>query len=878
MFSRFTRGIDNFIDTHIADEQSRQKGAQTPPARRAATGPRRPGGRTDSPGHRPSSRVRDADGADRSIAKGPDPSEFVIEDDEPPSRGGTPKPPIEKVEEGMAGEMKEKAGTEGDDTGSVAERKKAQDVGSDGVSDLPRDVQLRLRKLEKLEAKYNSLLRSYRIAHARVSAIEPFEASIRENTPLTSISEPGAFVEYLSQINLKGDMVMEELKRVSGERDGLKTKLDEAERKTKEAYDEAAGLREERDAALHRESRSAAVDEQAESHSERENTKPSGNESDPLGASAINDAPAIPTPDTKPTPQEKGPAEQSSEPNQEDSEFFSIESELPRLQNEVTSLQTKISEHIAYIEELTTENAVLRSDLASTKESHETTITSLETVSQKLRLAQEAKQNLEAEKTLLESVTAALAVEKARSADESAERMKLADLSKADLKRRLEQVEETLETNRAELNAQVYTADANVSQVLAVANDVEGEELRRKVDALAHIFVTLDAQAKDAENGKKAVEGDFVSLRAELERVEKERDTATKKAESKKGHESAVASLKSQLKRLERERDEAYQMILDCGKCELPKTNVTDETGASSSKSAQAESMTRERGASDTTEATEATQATAATETTDATEVSATPPVGGAEAASKKSKKSKNKKKKKPAASTAPTESPSASTTPAPESDIPNALNNAAVGEPTERTETGKSVDGEKASVERSEDAPLMSATMVKIMEYQTNNVAKEKDDQITALEKIVEEKDEGIEELKTQIKTVETAAMSTRTELESAREVVETMKGKLKEQDDLREEIEGLKDDLINVGSDVTDAKYKVKELTGKNAELTTHISELENEVSEAQKRSKADLEAENRLEELRGLLSKVQTERQGLQSERAHVQEELD
>ena len=59
------------------------------------------------------------------------------------------------------------------------------------------------------------LLRSYRIAHARVGAIEAFESSLREYTPLTSISDTGAFVEYLGQLNVKSDMLMEELKHAT---------------------------------------------------------------------------------------------------------------------------------------------------------------------------------------------------------------------------------------------------------------------------------------------------------------------------------------------------------------------------------------------------------------------------------------------------------------------------------------------------------------------------------------------------------------------------------------------------------------------------------------------------------------------------------------
>ena len=66
------------------------------------------------------------------------------------------------------------------------------------------------------------LLRSYRVAHSRAVSIEPFEKALKEHTPLAGISDPNALVEYLDQLNLKGDMVMDELKRVSTDRDEYK--------------------------------------------------------------------------------------------------------------------------------------------------------------------------------------------------------------------------------------------------------------------------------------------------------------------------------------------------------------------------------------------------------------------------------------------------------------------------------------------------------------------------------------------------------------------------------------------------------------------------------------------------------------------------------
>ena len=109
--------------------------------------------------------------------------------------------------------------------------------------ELPQVVQAKLQRLAKLEDKYGQLLRAYKTAHARVQTIGPFEASLRENTPLTTIAEPGALVEYLNQLNLKGDMVMQELKRVSSENEENKKKLEASEREKIDLQDEVMQLK-----------------------------------------------------------------------------------------------------------------------------------------------------------------------------------------------------------------------------------------------------------------------------------------------------------------------------------------------------------------------------------------------------------------------------------------------------------------------------------------------------------------------------------------------------------------------------------------------------------------------------------------------------------
>jgi chromosome segregation ATPase len=73
--------------------------------------------------------------------------------------------------------------------------------------------------------------------------IDSFETALRENTPLASINDPAALVEYLNQIQLRSDMVMEELKRVTTERDAFKQKLEAAEKHAQEAWAEVEKLR-----------------------------------------------------------------------------------------------------------------------------------------------------------------------------------------------------------------------------------------------------------------------------------------------------------------------------------------------------------------------------------------------------------------------------------------------------------------------------------------------------------------------------------------------------------------------------------------------------------------------------------------------------------
>lgn len=188
------------------------------------------------------------------------------------------------------------------------------------------------------------LLKAYRVTHSRVLAIEPFEAALRENTPLTSISEPKALTEYLSQISLKGDMVTEELKRVTTERDECKKSADQAKKATTEAWDEVTNL--------------------------------------------------------KKSQEKPGQEAKSSPPPEDSEEFFSFDNEVPRLEAELKDRQDEVETLKSRIE-------ALERDLSVARESTEGMLQNLESATRELGELRETRDKHDAEIGELKSTIAA---------------------------------------------------------------------------------------------------------------------------------------------------------------------------------------------------------------------------------------------------------------------------------------------------------------------------------------------------------------------------------------------------------------------------------------------------------------------------------------
>lgn len=359
------------------------------------------------------------------------------------------------------------------------------------------------------------LLRSYRIAHARVLSIEPFEISLRENTPLTSISDPAALVEYLDQLNLKGDMVLDELKRVSSERDNFKTKLEEAERSTKEAQDEVANLR------VHKDTTSTFGEAAAnanEVYSETETVT-----TDVADESASTTTMKSPTASIKSRTSSiptislfslKAKAVETPKVNEETEEFFSYDSEVPRLESELRNREEEVKI-------LQSEVNTLQGDIAVARESTQSMVQSLEDATRDLNALRD---NKERSKVDLEEqrVTAGKLQNKLRDDLKAAEEklIKLeAEIASqgsealAELEGKLQGANDELRTlqtvqtdgNRAdeqikELQSTIQDLRTEISRLQSV-----GAQSEKRIDTLNGLVKSLRDQLTEADNRQRAL-------------------------------------------------------------------------------------------------------------------------------------------------------------------------------------------------------------------------------------------------------------------------------------------------------------------------------------------------------------------------------------
>ncbi|EFR05447.1 viral A-type inclusion protein repeat protein [Nannizzia gypsea CBS 118893] len=476
MFQR----IRGAIDARIAEEQARQRASQEALSRSNSAARK---SNNASPSQRTSRVKQDGSGIP---CRGPDPAEFdgdtIIGDDE------------SATEAASSNQGPEKAGSESSGQQAKGDAKETSTTGSkDGsVNELPTDIRVRLRRLDKLEARYQELLKAYRAAHARVLTIEPFETALRENTPLTSITDPRALTEYLNQISLKGDMVVEELKRVSSERDEFKAKVENAEKSAKEALDEVSKLKNRKN---------STGDSQAEDKEQATPTPPpisphEGETSDnpkkspaPSMSSMTTSIPGLSifSPKTKPV--------SSPPPVEEAEEFFSFDNEIPRLESEIKARDKEITGLKSQVKSLT-------DDLAVARESTEGMVHSLESATRKLSGLRESKDHQEAKLASLESSFK----EKITS-----------------LESKLESVSSNLDKSTAEvdeLRSQIKVKEEEINQVKSDLNVQEQSQENNKgagkrLEILQGVVTNLKSQLKEAEDTVSSLKAELSTKEAE---------------------------------------------------------------------------------------------------------------------------------------------------------------------------------------------------------------------------------------------------------------------------------------------------------------------------------------------------------------------------
>ncbi|KAI5463938.1 hypothetical protein BGZ63DRAFT_421028 [Mariannaea sp. PMI_226] len=486
MLQRF-RGV---IDRTIAEEQARMKTSTEAStlSRSGSTSSRK--GET-SPAKRARSKKQTPDVGD---TPNPDPAvfeaAFVIDDSEEPSRAGTPRPPSEVKDSndeqaaarvnGSDDKTQDARTTRGDSSnekaeGATGDHGSASKTPGSGTStptsELSPEIKQRLRKLEKLEATYPELLRSYRVAHRRATAIEPFEKALRENTPLTSISDPEAMVEYLNQLNLRGDMVMEELKRVTSDKDQIQKQHTQAEEKVRELEREIEILK-----------TAQSADSVVEAEKVKETQDARLEDIPEKVKSPVASVIGMFSPRQKP---------RTSIEKEESSDFFSYEDEMPQLQAEVASKTEEI-------EQLKVEVAALQGELLTLKENSSGLVKDLENTTRELNEARDASARQEPLQIQLDTRNKEIETLNQR-LEEARDRLG-----------KLENDQATHKTKTREAEASLATSEKRAGELDAELAKAENARTvsKKLIDTLSTQIDTLkkdksESQAKIAELTKK---------------------------------------------------------------------------------------------------------------------------------------------------------------------------------------------------------------------------------------------------------------------------------------------------------------------------------------------------------------------------------------
>ena len=326
---------------------------------------------------------------------------------------------------------------------------------------------------------------------------------------MTSINDPGALVEYLNQLNLKGDMVLDELKRVSSERDSLKQKCTQAEKSTREAWDEATKLRDQGSTLSANETLRSNDGTFARGPAERDLTEAPPKSPSVSIKSRTSSIPSLSLFSPKAKPFEAPKVKAESE------EFFSYEQEVPRI-------DTGLRERQDDAESLQREVQSLQVDLAVARESTQNMVQTLEESMREMNAHKELKDRcevmlveqrdtsdhlLKSLKSDLQARQEELHVLKTRHSSQDTEvianlETQLHQATRELEKLRSEEKSSSTENERAiQLQENLNDMEAEVSKLRAV-----GAQNEKRIETLNGLVKNLRTQLAEAEESKQVLQ------------------------------------------------------------------------------------------------------------------------------------------------------------------------------------------------------------------------------------------------------------------------------------------------------------------------------------------------------------------------------------
>ena len=344
-------------------------------------------------------------------------------------------------------------------------------------------------------------------------------------------------------------MVLDELKRVSSERDATKDKLAEAEKNARDAWDEVANLRRDKTNGVVSGTKSdgASISEehpsQAPIHGDPLGvtvTSPTGSAKSRKGslASLSLFSPKLNSADS---PSVQGRSE----------DLFSYDNELPRLEAELQEKQ----EHIGGLQ---AEIKNLKGDLAVTRESTQSMATSLEEATRELHALRDQRDKSEnqlAEERTKSRGTVMQVKDELRAAEE---RLTILTIEKAGqyqtsiqtLEKRLEEARHEIESRRSSGEAEANGRE-EIARLQSTIDELENEakQLRydakknnKRVDTLNGLLSNLRSQLKESENREQEADRAVADLQKALDVKVKELERVADQGEQIQAVETAEKS------------------------------------------------------------------------------------------------------------------------------------------------------------------------------------------------------------------------------------------------------------------------------------------------------------------------------------------------